>query len=171
MTPLLALALSLPVAASAPRQEVPVPKPVADLAWMLGTWSGKGTIAFGGRETAIESTTTIGFDGQFLKLVSADASGGFTMTKTVMVGWDASKSRYDSYSFTNLAPKPRIAHGKMEGNKLVLESEPWEAEGMTAIARETMTRISPDQLGVMMEFKIGEKWAKGMDLVLGKKSS
>lgn len=155
--------------ASAFAQESAAPKEVKDLAWMVGTWTGSGKIAFGGQETEISSEMTASFDGQFLKTVSTDKSGGFTMTKTVMIGWDAAKSEYVSYTFTNIAPKARIAHGKMDGDKLVMVSEPWEAEGMSTVARETLSKNSDTKLGSKLEMKLGDKWQTGMDFVLTKK--
>lgn len=162
-------ALFLVPIASAYAQDMSPPKEVTELGWMVGTWSGSGKISFGGHEADITSTMTISFDGQFLKVASVDDSGGFKMTKTMMVGWDAKKSEYISYTFTNMGPKARIAHGKMEGGKLVMVSEPWEAGGMTATARETMSKVSDSKYGLTMEFKNGDKWDKGMDFVLTKK--
>jgi hypothetical protein len=162
-------ALFLVTMVSAFAQDMSAPKEIKNLGWMVGTWSASGKIAFGGRETAITSTVTSSFDGQFLKLTSVDKSGGYTMTKTEMIGWDAAKSEYVSYTFTNMAPKARIAHGKMDGNKLVMVSEPWQAEGMTSVARETMSKISDTKFGSMLEMKSGAKWVKGMDFVLTKK--
>ena len=149
-------------------QDYGPPKEVKDLGWMVGTWSGSGKIAFGGHEVEITSTMTVSFDGQFLKSVSTDKSAGSTLTKTTMTGWEPSKSRYVSYTFTNAAPTARIAHGKMDGGKLEMISDPWEAEGMTMIDRETMSKISDTKCGVMMEYKQGDKWLKGMDFVLTK---
>jgi len=163
------VALFLTPMVSAFAQDMSAPKEVKDLGWMVGTWSGSGKIAFGGQETEITSSITFSFDGQFLKAVSTDKSSGFTMTKTAMIGWDAAKSEYVSYTFTNIAPKARIAHGKMDGNKLVMVSDPWEAEGMTSVARETLSKISDTKCGSMIEMKIGDKWMTGMDFVLTKK--
>ena len=168
MRALFAVALCLVPVVSVFAQEMAPPKEVKALGWMVGTWSGSGKIAFGGREAEITSTMTVAFDGQFLKSVSVDKSGGFTMTKTSMVGWDAAKRGYVSYTFTNMAPTARIAHGKIDGTVLVMVSDPWEAEGMTAIARETMSKISDTKFGLKMEFKNGDKWDKGMDFVLTK---
>lgn len=150
-------------------QDLSAPKQVKDLGWMVGTWTGSGKIAFGGNETQITSESTVAFDGQFLRITSVDKSSGFAMTKTEMIGWDPGKSEYVSYTFTNIAPKARIAHGKMEGDKLVMVTEPWEAEGMTAVARETLYKVSDTKTGLTMEFKNGDKWIKGMDFVLAKK--
>lgn len=154
---------------SALAQDMSPPKEITDLGWMVGTWSGTGKIAFGGHEVEITSTMTVSFEGQFLKAVSADKSAGSTLTKTTMTGWDAAKSQYVSYTFTNMAPTARIAHGKMNGSKLEMVSDPWEAEGMTAVDRETMSKLSDTKCGFMMEFRKGDKWVKGMDFVLTKK--
>lgn len=152
--------------ASALAQEMP--KQVADLGWMVGTWSGSGKIAFGGHETEITSTITASFDGEFLKTVSADKSAGFTLTKTAMIGWDAAKGEYLCYTFTNISPSARIEHGKLEGNKLVMVSEPWEAEGMKLVGRETISKITDSQYGLVLEAKIGDEWEKEMDFILTK---
>lgn len=153
---------------SALAQDPGAPKEIKDLGWMVGTWSGSGKIAFGGHEVEITSTMTVSFDGQFLKAVSSDKSAGSTLTKTTMTGWEAAKSRYVSYTFTNMAPTARIAHGKMDGGKLEMVSDPWEAEGMTMVDRETMSKISDTKCGLTMEYKSGDKWIKGMDFVLTK---
>ncbi len=150
-------------------QDMSPPKEVTSLGWMVGTWTGSGKIAFGGHEAEITSKMKVSFDGQFLKIASEDDSSGFKMTKTEMIGWDAKKSEYISYTFTNMGPKARIAHGKMESGKLVMVSEPWEAAGMSAVSRETMTKVSDTKYGLTMEFKNGDKWEKGMDFVLTKK--
>ncbi|MES1147302.1 MAG: DUF1579 family protein [bacterium] len=150
-------------------QDIARPKEISDLAWMVGAWEGSGKIAFGGQETEITTSMTVSFDGQFLKSVSSDKSSGFTLTKTSMLGWDATKSQYVSYTFTNMAPTARIAHGKLEGGKLVMTSDPWEAEGMTAVMKETVSNVSDTKCGYKLELKTGEKWATGMDFVLNKK--
>ena len=149
-------------------QEMSPPKEVTALSWMVGTWSGSGKIAFGGQETAVTVTVTTSFDGQFLKAVSSTKSAGFTMTKTSMTGWDVSNNEYVSYSFTNISPTARIAHGKMDGKKLAMTSDPWEAEGMKAVSRETILKMSDTKYGLLLEMKIGDKWNKGMDIVLTK---
>lgn len=162
-------ALFLVTIVSAFAQDPSPPKEVSDLAWMVGTWSGSGNISFGGHAVAITSTMTVSFDGQFLKTVSVDESSGSKLTKTSMLGWDAAKGQYISYSFTNIAPVPRIANGKMEGGKLVMVSDPWKAEGMTAVDRETMSKISDTKCGLVIELQEGDQWDKEMDFVLTKK--
>ena len=58
----------------------------------------------------------------------------------------------------------------MDGGKLVMVSDPWEAEGMTATFRETASKISDTQYGLLLEAKMGDNWEKAMDFVLTKKS-
>lgn len=145
-----------------------MPKEIKALGWAVGTWSGKCKIAFGGRETEIATTMTVSFDGQFLKSVSKDVSAGYTLSKTTMTGWDEVKAEYVSYTFTNMAPTARIAHGKMDGKALTMVAEPWKAEGMTMVSRETLRSLTATTCSLVMEFKSGDKWVKGMDVVLTK---
>ncbi len=168
MKGLWAAALLLAPMVSALSQDLGPPKQVKDLGWMVGTWSGTGKIAFGGHSVGITSTMIVSFDGQFLKSVSTDKSAGYTLIKTTMTGWEPAKSQYVSYTFTNMAPTARIAHGKWDGKRLEMVSDPWEAEGTTSVDRETMSKISDTKYGLMMEYKDGEKWVKGMDFVLTK---
>ena len=135
---------------------------------MLGTWSGSGKISFGGHAVDITSSLTISYEGQFLKEVSTDKSAGSTLTKTTMIGWDAKKNEYVSYTFTNMAPTARIAHGKLNGSTLVMVAEPWEAEGFTTVERETISKVSGTKLKLILEYKQGDNWVKGMDFVLTK---
>lgn len=171
MKRLLISAIVLVPVVSALAQDMSAPKEVRDLAWMVGTWSGSGKIAFGGHETDITSTMAVSFDGQFLKEVSSDKSSQYELTKTSMIGWDPTKKEYVSYTFTNIAPTPRIEHGNMDGNKLVMVSDPWEAEGMKLVGRETMSKISDTKCGLVIEAKISDKWEKEMDFVLTRQDS
>jgi hypothetical protein len=150
-------------------QDPGTPQQVKDLSWMVGTWSGSGKIAFGGHEVDITSTMTVSFDGQFLRETSIDKSAGSALTKTTMTGWDAAKNQYISYTFTNAAPTARIAHGNLQGATLEMVSDPWEAEGFTMVARESMSKISDTKCGLKMEYKNGDKWMTGMDFILTKK--
>lgn len=165
----LALVTLLSLSVIASTQELAPPKEISNLSWIVGTWSGSGKISFGGNETPITSTATVSIDGQFLKAVTADSSSGFTLSKTTMTSWEAAKSQYTSYSFTNIAPTARIAHGKSETDKMVMVSEPWTAEGMTAVFRESLSKVSDKKIELVLEMKMGEKWSQMLDIVLTKK--
>jgi hypothetical protein len=149
-------------------QDLNPPKQITDLKWMVGSWSGTGQISFGGHSTPITSTYTGSFDGQFLKLTSIDTSSGSHLTKTTMMGWDANKHEYVSYTFTNMAPTARIARGTMHGSKLIMISQPWHAEGFTTVSRETMSKLSDTTFGMKLDLQTGNKWQTGMDFVLTK---
>ncbi|HWD40397.1 MAG TPA: DUF1579 family protein [Fimbriimonas sp.] len=150
-------------------QDYSPPKQIKDLGWMVGAWSGNRKITFGGHSAEITTEMTISFDGQFLKEISTDKSAGSTLTKTTMTGWDPEKSQYISYTFTNMAPTARIAHGKIDGGKLSMVSDPWEAEGFKMVGRETMSKVSDTKCNLVMELKQGDKWLKEMDFILEKK--
>jgi hypothetical protein len=169
MRRLLTAALFLVPMVSAFAQDMAPPKQVTDLGWLVGSWSGSGKITFGATTMELTTKITVSFDGQFLKAVSTDEGGGFTLTKTEMTGWDAAKGEYISYTFTNIAPAARIAHGQNSGGKLMMVSDPWMAEGMTAVFRETMVKISDTKCGLILETKKGDTWDKEMDYVLTKK--
>ena len=168
MKRLLTAALLMATVVSIFAQDLAPPQQVKDLGWMVGTWSGTGKISFGGHEVEITSAMTVEFEGQFLKAVSKDTSEGSTLTKTTMTGWEPGKSQYISYTFTNMAPTARIAHGKLNGSALEMVSDPWEAEGFTMVSRETMSKISDTKIGMKLEYKQGDKWITGMDFVLTK---
>ena len=149
-------------------QDYAPPKQIKDLSWLVGTWSGSGQISFGGHSVDITSTMTVSFDGQFLKVVSTDQSSGSTLTKTTMTGWEPTTKEYISYTFTNMAPTARIAHGTLNGSALQMVSDPWQAEGFTIVERETMSKLSDTKCKLTLEYKDGEKWVKGMDFVYTK---
>lgn len=161
--------LALLISSSIHTAQVTAAKEIRDLGWMVGTWSGSGKVSFGGRQMEIATTMMVSFDGHFLKTVSEDKSSGFTMTKTTMTGWDARKHQFVSYTFTNISPSARIAYGKMEGDKLTMVSEPWEAEGMTAVMRETIKKATDTQIAYSLETRRGENWSQGMNFILSKK--
>ena len=165
----LTAALFLAALVSVLAQDYGPPKQIKDLSWMLGTWSGTGKIEFGGHSVNITSSMTVSFDGQFLKAVSSDKSAESTLTKTTMTGWDTKKNEYVSYTFTNMAPTARIAHGTLHAGALQMVSEPWEAEGFTMVERETMSSVSDTKCNLTLEYKGGEKWVKGMDFVFTKR--
>jgi len=150
---------------SAFAQSFDPPQQVTDLKWMLGTWTGKGKMEMMGTamDTSITMTTTM--EGQFLKSVSVYDMGAVKMEETQYVGWNEEKKEYTSWAFTNLAPTPRIEHGKMENGAMVMTSESWQ--GM--VGRGTMKKISETKVGFLLEFQNESKWDKAMDIELTKK--
>ncbi|MBS1705988.1 MAG: DUF1579 family protein [Armatimonadetes bacterium] len=156
------------VAATVPAigQELKPLKEIENLSWMVGTWSGSGEISFGGNKVTIKTTMVVSMDGQFLKATATDESSGFKMTKMTMTEWNAAKKQYISYTFTNIGSTARVAHGTFADKSLSMISDPWEAEGMTAVMRETVTKLDTTKCGYSLELKQDNKWAKVMDFVL-----
>lgn len=144
------------------------PKQVTDLGWMVGTWTGAGKFSLGGQTVDTKLSIVVTFDGQFLKEVSTADMGAFKSTETMMLGWDAAKNQYSSYTFADYAATPGIKHGTMTGESLTLVSEPWAMEGMTVLSRSTMTKVSDSKFKSKMEIKNGEKWDTAMDIELAK---
>jgi hypothetical protein len=149
-------------------QAMKPPKQVADLAWMVGTWSGSTKVPYNGHDVLVKTTMVASFDGQVLKEVSTTEEGGKPVSETMMLGWDPDKHEYFSYTFTSFAPMPGVKHGSMSSGNLVMASEPWKVAGQTVVSRETYVKESDARLRSVMEFKNGRKWDPEMSMVLTK---
>ncbi|HWP31474.1 MAG TPA: DUF1579 family protein [Fimbriimonadales bacterium] len=147
------------------------PEEIRKFGWMVGEWSGKMKWLMEGMEGEMDMTLKNEFEGQFLKTTSAMDMMGEKFTEVSFMGWDASKKRYSSWTFTNFAPLPRIEHGTMDGNKLVFISEPWlvMSEEPT-VSRATLTKISDKEVSFTLEFKQEEKWEKVAEGTFKKKT-
>jgi hypothetical protein len=141
------------------------PKEISDLKWMVGTWTGSGPFSMMGTSMDLKMTMTCSFEGQFLKSVTVNDFGQIKMDETAYMGWDDEKKEYFSYSFTNMAPTPRIERGKMDGGKFLMVSEPWQG----TVGRATMTKVSDSKVKFLLEFKNEDKWEKGCDMEMTKK--
>lgn len=145
------------------------PSQITDLKWMEGTWTGKGTFSIGGTSMDVTASTTYSFEGQFLKGVSVSDFGVMKMEETMYTGWDAGKSGFVCYAFTNMAPSPRIERGKMEGGVMTMTSDPWEIMGSSTVSRATMTKVSDTKVKFKLEFKNGDNWDLVSDMEMTKK--
>jgi hypothetical protein len=154
--------------AAAQAPDLQPPAEVSKLGWLAGKWSGSGGFSFGGMEMTVNIGMEVGFDGQFLKIVSKNDYGVLVATETMMLGYDAAKSRYTSWAFTNITPVPRIEHGTLEGDSLVMVSEPWPVMGQDTVSRSTMTKLGDTKVKFKLEFKAGESWEPVAELELTK---
>jgi Protein of unknown function (DUF1579) len=129
--------------------------------WMVGEWTTKSKWTMPGMEPMdVASSFKAEWDGQFLKQVASSEFVGFMkMTETMMLGYDASKGEYVSYAFTNFAPTPRIEHGKLTGDVLVMVCDSWDVMGSVSTSRSTLTKLSNDEAKFKLEFKEGDKWS------------
>ena len=128
--------------------------------WMVGEWTSTSTWNMpDAPEMNVESTMKVEWDGQFLRQTSvSDFDGFMKMTETMMFGYDPNKEKYHSTSFTNMAPTPRIEWGTLEGDTLVMVSEPWQIMGDESVSRATLVKVSDDEMKFKLEFKYGDEW-------------
>ena len=135
--------------------------------WMVGEWTSTSKWTMTGMEPMdVTSSFKAEWDGQFLKQAATSDFAGFTkMTETMMLGWDAKRGEYVSYAFTNFAPTPRMEHGKLTGETLVMVCDSWDVMGDVTSSRATLTKVNNDQLKIKLEFKEGDKWNVVTDAV------
>lgn len=144
--------------------QVPSMDPPAELKkldWYIGEWMGKVKWTMPGMApTDEEMSFKNEWEGQFIKSSAVMSMSGQKMTETSFVGWNAKTKKYDSYTFTNFSPMPRIEHGEMDGDKFVFTSDPWDVGGMEMIGRASMVKKSDKEIAFVLEFKLGEKFEK-----------
>lgn len=142
-----------------PPKELDIFKP------MIGTWGGKLEATFpGAPESVVDMKLVFSWDGQFMKNVASMDMGGMKMTETMYFGWNAEKSKYQSWAFTNWAPTPRIEWGVVEGNKSVWTCEPWDGGmGQKTVSRTTITVKDAKTVHFLLEFQMGDKFSPVMD--------
>ena len=157
LLPILAVAQEGP--AMSPPKELDIFKP------MIGTWGGKLDATFPGMpESSIDMKLAFSWDGQFIKNVASMDMGGMKMTETMYFGWNAEKSKYQSWAFTNWAPTPRIEWGVVEGNKSVWTCEPWDGGmGQKTVSRTTITVKDEKTVHFLLEFQMGDKFTPVMN--------
>ncbi|MBX3119786.1 MAG: hypothetical protein KF784_12020 [Fimbriimonadaceae bacterium] len=137
------------------------PAEVKKLDWLIGDWSATVKMSMQGMDFETKYTMKNEFDGQFLKSTTLMDMMGAKMTESMYIGWNSTKKQYDSWAFTNFSPDPRIEHGTLTGDKMVMVSEPWNVgDGAPTIGRGTMTKKSATEIHFLLEFKEGDKWVK-----------
>ena len=137
------------------------PAELKKLDWYIGEWTGKVKWSMPGMPPTDEEMSIKNvWDGQFIKSSSIMTMSGQKMMETSFVGWNAKTKKYDSYTFTNFAPTPRIEHGEMDGDKFAFTSDPWDVGGMEMIGRASMVKKSDKEFTFILEFKLGDKFEK-----------
>ena len=137
---------------------------------MVGEWKSTSTWNMPDAPTKdVDSTMKVEWDGQFLRHTSTSDFGMMMMTETMMFGYDPYKKKYYSSSFTNMAPTPRIEWGTLEGDTLVMVSEPWQIRGDESVSRATLVKVSDDEIKFKLEFKYGDSWTVVSDSVFKRK--
>ena len=154
--------------------QVPNMEPPAELKkleWMMGNWSGNVKMSMEGMDMEGMMTYSVTWSGQFLKSTSTWDVMGIKITEDGYTGWDAAKGKYSSYTFTNMAPTPRIEWGEMKDDTTIWTSEPWVTshEAPATVSRATLAKLSNNELKFSLEFKTGDTWTKVGEGVFKKK--
>ncbi|HMS54764.1 MAG TPA: hypothetical protein PKA27_05140 [Fimbriimonadaceae bacterium] len=152
------------VVASVAGSQEPV-QPAAELKkhdFYIGKWSGTIEWTMPGMEGKQEMTMVYSWEGPFMKATSEMTSNGQKILETGYMYWDAAKKQFTMNTYTNFAATPRIEHGKEEGNKLVMISEPWDIGMPTGalVSRSTLTKKSNSEVDFVLEFKMGDAFTK-----------
>lgn len=144
------------------------PDELKKLEWLVGKWTGTGKMSMQGMEADVTMTWTTSYEGQFLKTVGVNDYGMIKIEETMYIGWNAAKKGYTAWAFSNVSPDPRIEHGTIDGNKIVMTSEPWTVMGTTAVGRGTLERKDDKTVVMTLEFKEGDTWVPASKVELKK---
>lgn len=140
------------------------------LDWMIGEWTGKLKWTMEGMEGEGAMTYKCEWDGNFIKNSAVtDMAGMGKMTETAYLGWDEKNKQYVIHCFTNFSHDPRIERGTLDGNKLILVSDPWNTGGQTMVGRATTVKNDDGTLLFTLEFKMEDKWVKAAEGTFKKK--
>ena len=166
------LSVGLTAMMSAGQEMGPSPE-LKKMDWMIGKWSGNVKWSIPGTpETEAPMDYECTWDGNFIKSSSTmEMAGMGKMTETGYLGWDAKNSKYVMYVFTNFSHDPRIERGTLDGNKLLMVSDPFNVQGQDIVGRATQTRKDDGSVHFLLEFKMGEEWAKVAEGTFKKKNS
>ncbi|MCH7945677.1 MAG: DUF1579 family protein, partial [Armatimonadetes bacterium] len=99
----------------------------------------------------------------------SEFEGMMRMTETMMLGYDPNTKRYFSSAFTNMAPTPRIEHGRLVGSTLVMLSDPWDIMGDSSVSRATLVKVSDAEMRFFLEFKLEGNWVEVSDSTFKRK--
>lgn len=169
------LAATLLLAAGLIQAQVPNMEPPVELKqldWMMGTWVCPNMkMEMEGMAMEGPMTYKLERSGQFIKGSSTWDAEGMKMTDEGFIGWDAEKNKFISWTFTNMAPVPRIEWGEVRGDSVIWTSEPWSVDPAAppTQSRATITKVSPTQAKFVLEFKGGDEWQKVAEATFSKK--
>lgn len=130
-------------------------KPVPELAkfeYLVGEWHGQ----FGPLKGVMVNDWVEG--GRFLRTTTKLSGPDGSFTETSYLGWDAKKKQYVAWNFNAMAALPRVETGSLDGDALVLVSEPWESGPMNSVSRGTSRRVSDTEITVKVEVQQGDLW-------------
>ena len=128
--------------------------------FLSGTW--KGTQKFNNSmEATVRAETKLVVSGRFLEeALSVDLKGKKSDTRHLLT-YDPKTSTYKAWWFNDTRPDATAFEGKLDGDKLILNSKPMPGPGGQEITlRVTYEKLAKDQLGYGLEMTQGEDWVQ-----------
>lgn len=148
--------------------EPPFPKPLQELKWMEGSWSGAMTSQMGG-----PAKTEIGMEavreGQFYRLTFTNQTDGATVRETAFLGWDAKSKMYKMWTFGSMSESPRVEAGQLNGGALLMTSEPWIVMGQDGIVFRSTLKPGKEGIEFVLELKQGDAFIEAGRAMLRKR--
>lgn len=155
--------LALCYASYAQMPDMAPPKEMANLNWLLGTWTGNQEYSMGEpgakpEKGSAKITFKKALGGRFINGDHDMMMMGMKMTGTAMLTYDPSKKVWREYWFDSMTPEVLAFTGGPVNGEYVLTSEPVAMNGMP----ETRYRASYAHKAGKMVFKLqmqaGENW-------------
>ncbi len=148
------------------------PAEMAKLGFMVGSWTNTGSASGpdGSKETSKGSgMAAMVHDGMWLKFdVKETMEKSGKMDGHMMLGWDAAKGMYRGAWFDNMSSSLMTFQGKMEGNKLVMTSDPVNHMGMDMKFRLTYEAKAANELMFTLDMDMEGKWVPAMTITYKK---
>lgn len=154
------------VAAIAAAQDhgFPVPSSLRAANFLVGKWVGQMEFVFGAKGLVAEvvTTTTPAVGGRYIEERLRVSLPGRPESETLhMLSYDERENLFKAWWFNDTMVGPLTLHGSMQGDKLVLTSDPTHGAGVpNTVFRVTYTNISADEFTYEMEFNRGTEWTK-----------
>jgi hypothetical protein len=132
---------------------------LARLAFMQGDWAGKQNFNTDGGPAMVGDATnsiSMGIAGKYLcETLSTTLPGRKPTDTRHFISFDKQSGKYTAWWFNDTSFHPTLLTGELNGNKLVLMSEP---SGPGPVLRATYESPTPDKLTFHLEMKSGDSW-------------
>jgi Protein of unknown function (DUF1579) len=139
----------------------PPTDPLGKLSFMQGDWVGKQNFETQGGPAMVGDASDrveVGIAGKYLcEMLSTTLPGRKPTDTRHFISYDKASGKYTAWWFNDTSTHPTDLTGNVEGNRLVLLSNP---AGPGPVLRATYESPSPETLTFLLEMKTGESWTK-----------
>ena len=137
------------------------PGGLENLSWMIGNWAGKQDFNTNGDEAMVGEATDrieMGIAGKYLcEMLSTTLPNRKPTDTRHFISFDRQSGKYTAWWFNDTSTHPMELTGEVNGNKLVLISDP-AAPG--PVLRATYENPTPGTLTFLLEMKTGPTWTR-----------